>query len=172
MTSLRVTAPRADIGAGLIIALFAAWAFYVTLGFDPPALKGFPGAAFFPRLILAVLFPLGAALCVRGLIRSFKTAREPAPADSEGQPATGRVYEFDLVPFLLSLGGVLAMLALMQAAGLEIAVALYLGILLWVGSRRLVWSVVMALVGTAVIYLVFVHILGVHMPLLFLPRYF
>lgn len=169
MNSLRVAAPRADIGAGIIIALFSAWAFYITLSFDPPALKGFPGAAFFPQVILIALLALGGALLVRGLMRSTRPAPQAASHEQSGEKSE---FEFDLLPFLISLGGVLVMLAVMEATGIEIAAALYLGILLWVGTRRPLWSILMALVGTAVIYLVFVHVLNVHLPLLFMPRYF
>lgn len=168
MTNLRVGAARGDIGAGIIIALFCLWALYVTLGFDPPALEGFPGAAFFPQLILIALLALAGALLVRGVIRS----RQTAPADSsKAQAGNKKPYEFDLVPFLLSLGGVLVLLVAMQWIGMEIATTVYLGILLWLGTRRPLWSAIMAVAGAAVMYVVFVHMLNVHLPLLFLPRY-
>jgi hypothetical protein len=157
---------RSDRAIAIGVMLFAAVALYVTASFDPPVLPGFPGAAFFPRLVLVALFSFGAVLLVRAWrLRNGSVPETQARADDR------RPVDFDIGPVALGCAAALGAIALMQLAGFEIAGTLFIGAALVIRTRRWIFSALIGAFGTAVMYAVFVLALQVHLPLLFLPRY-
>lgn len=164
MRSLIVGRVGADLGAAIVLLLFCAWAYYVTTTFDPPVLRGFPGAAFFPQLILLVLLLLALLLLGRSVM-----ARSAMPRAGDG--AGAGEYHFEIGPFLLIVGAVFLLIAGIRMVGFEIATVLFLTVLLGLRSGRWLQALLVGLVSTGVMYLLFVQLLRVHLPLMLLPRY-
>ena len=164
MRPLVVGQVRADLWTAVGLAVFCAWTFWVTTNFAPPVLPGYPGAAFFPQLIIGLLALLSLALFVRAAGALRRARRQAAPAGEAK-------VSFDWASFLYSVAGALALVLAMQGFGTELAVTAYLALLLWLFGRRPVWAIATAIVTTLVLYALFVHMLSVHLPLLFLPRY-
>lgn len=175
MEPLTVDRIRADIAAAIVLIVFCLAALYIAAGFDPPILRGYPGAAFFPRLILSVLLIFTVTLLVRGW-RAERRRPPPSggaegPSQAPGSAMEERTFPFDLYPLLLAIAAAFAFLAVMVVAGLEVAGTLFLTVALGIRGGRWFLAAAAAVVSVAVIYAVFVLALKVHLPLLFLPRY-
>lgn len=140
----RLRAP--DVRAALVVLLFCAAAFWLTLGFEraPASLAEGLQPASFPQLVLAVMAGLALLLLRRGW----------------GAPATGPGQLRPVVP--LSFGAMVGFVLAFQWLGLVPAILFAtIGIpLLW-GERR--WWLVLpvAVLFTAAIEVLFVRILGV-----------
>ena len=146
--------------AGLygVFLLLAIAAFSVTAGFPSPLLAGYPGSAMFPRIVLIAM----GLVCVWGLTSVLLTPRGAIGKDIIEIPLTGFV-------------AVMAMLAaftfLLSFAGMEIAVLVTIGVTIWIRTRDMAIAATSAIGATIVVYVVFVQLLSVHLPLQFLPRY-
>jgi len=145
--------------------LFALLALYVTVSFDPPVLPGFPGAAFFPRLVLVALLLFGAMLAFRAWRGRRRASAGNSRVDVDDQ------VDFRPWPVVLGCGAAFGAIAAMQVAGFEIAGTLFIGAALAIRTRRWLLSALVGALSAAVMYAVFVLALQVHLPLLFLPRY-
>lgn len=138
-----------------------------TRTFAPPLLEGYPGDAFFPRLVLGfTLFWAGVIL-----LRRLFQAVAALPVDDPPFRLDGR-------EFTVALAAVVAYALLLEPVGFEVATALLLAGLLIPRyrvemplTRAVAWAVGVALATVAVCWLVFVILLNVDMPLLVLPRY-
>lgn len=164
MTPLHISQRSGDIAGALIFMAISVGAFLVTLDFLPPVLPGDPGAAFFPRLIVGVIFLFGLIL----LIRRLRSGR-PREDDPDGSMNTGAVI--DLASFGVTTLSVLALIAGMATVGFEPAAFGFLFILLGWRTGRWVWAGITSVIAVALMYLTFVALLKVHLPMLFLPKY-
>jgi hypothetical protein len=163
-----IGAIKADLGAAIALGLFCAWAYAVTTGFDPPVLRGYPGAAFFPQLILGVL----AVLIVALFARALRALRSPPGHEeaAEKRAAAGEV-RLDLAAFGLIVGSVFLLIAGIRLFGFEPAATIFLAALLGLRSGRWLRSLIIAAVSAIVMYFLFVQLLKVHLPLALFPRY-
>ncbi len=143
--------------AVLFIGLFAG-AFVVSLAFEPPVLSGDPGAAFFPQLICTVSLFFSVILLFQRIFRAGRSS-------SKGRTS------IDLPPFLASFFLVAGLIFAMVRIGSEISFFSFLFILMGWRTGKWFWAFMVAIVSTIVLYGVFVILLNVHLPLLFLPKY-
>jgi hypothetical protein len=166
MTDITFRKAKADRALFVLLLVLAALAFAWTFTFPPPMMKGYPGAALFPQLILGAL----AMFCLSGLWRNFRTSR----AIAQGEPAPGG-FDAEIKLPVSALGltviTLAAFVAVLQFVGMEPAVFFYLGGMLYLRTRRPLLALLCALFGTIGVYLIFVEALDVHLPLTFLPRY-
>lgn len=79
--------------------------------------------------------------------------------------------EVPLTPFLAIVAALVSFALILRLLGTEIAVFTAIACSLWFRTRRIGLSVLVGLAGVAVVYLLFVKVLSVHLPLLVLPRY-
>jgi hypothetical protein len=133
-----------------------------------PILPGYPGDAFFPRLTVGYTLIIAALIILRGiLLPRF------ANAPGEASHVTVNWLEFLSVAAL-----VLIYAQLLTPVGFELTTLVFILILLvprYAVEHRLIQSVVksvaLAIPTVLVLYGVFALLLGIHLPLLFLPRY-
>ena len=166
MTEITFRKAKADRVLFALFLVLAAAAFAWTFTFPKPVMRGYPGAGLFPQLILVAL----ALFCISGLARNIKITRAIAKgaAAPEGFDADIRLRIDALTSTLVSLG---AFIAVLQFVGMEPAVFFYLAITLYLRPRRLLLTLACAIFGTIGVYFIFVQALGVHLPLMFMPRY-
>lgn len=150
---------RAEIGLYALALALAVAAFLHTASFPAPLLRGYPGAAMFPRLVIGGM----AAFSVLGLGRALALAASGA---AEGPP-----LRFPAGPFAVALLALGMFALLMSSAGMELAVFALIAGGLWFRTRRFVAPAMAGLGAIVVVYLLFVQALSVHLPLTILPRY-
>ena len=136
-----------DIAAALLLLIFAAAMFVLTLGFPAPAQPNDPGTAAFPRMIAVAL----AVLALAQLLR---------PKETGALPRGGAA---------LRVGGVLALLvayaALFEALGFVAATALFLlGALLLAGIKRVAYLILVPVGVSVVLFYLFYELLEVSLP--------
>ena len=149
-----------DIIVAFIFAGAFSGAIIYSLTFPPPVLPGDPGAAFFPRLIsiTALIF------CVVLIIQRFWRT------STEKEQKTEKVH-VQFSQFFLIVLFVAGLIIAMHFIGSEIAFFAFLTILLGMRTQRWLWSAITSVVSTVIVYIVFVALLNVHLPVLFLPKY-
>lgn len=148
-----------------------------TFSFAPPMLPGYPGDDLFPRLILGLIILCGLPLFVRRLRE--KLARRGAAGGEE-------TFDIDAGGFAITAAIVFAFPFLLPYIGFEIATVAFLTVLFTTRLHGPVTAEVVtpAIIGAAllkslaistvtmlVLYAVFVILLKVSMPVLFLPKY-
>ena len=164
------------IAVGGVLAV--AFALFVrTFSFAPPMLPGYPGDDLFPRLILGLVILCGVPLFARRLIE--KLARRGAAGDEE-------TFDIDAGGFAITAAIVFAFPFLLPYIGFEIATVAFLTILFTtrlhgpvtaevvtpaIIRAALLKSLAVSTVTMLVLYAVFVILLKVSMPVLFLPKY-
>lgn len=147
---------KADLATALALLAGEIFLFVSTFSFARSAIRGYPGAAFFPRIILSVLIVLTVALAIKALV-----ARRAADPE---------VTSFPVPDFAITLGAGLGFAVLIDAFGLEVAVLAIMLPLLF--ARVVAWKAVAGSLATlAAVYVVFVLFLGVSAPLAVLPQY-
>lgn len=157
---MRMNVRRMDIVFTLIFICLFMGAFLVSLKFEPPVLRGDPGAAFFPQMIsIGSLF-----FCVVLLVQRVLQIK------SESDQQANRIV-IVFRPFLVTVGFVAGLILAMHYFGSEIAFFVFLLVLLGMRTQRWVWALIVSLISTAIVYIVFVALLNVHLPVLFLPKY-
>ena len=156
MAPVEIPRRAAEIGIYGLFLLFAIAAFRHTDTFPAPLLRGYPGAAMFPRLVLAAM----AAFCLLGLARA---ALQRGPA--------GATVALPLGAFGAALAIVCAFVAALAALGMEVAVFALIAGSMWRRTGRPALSAAIAILSVAIVYLLFVQALSVHLPLTALPRY-
>lgn len=165
MNNLLISLRKADIVSGVVLLAFCAAAYYLTLSWLPPVMPGDPGAAFFPRISLIVIAIFSALLLFKSV-----TARGAAENDSVEDKLAGSTF-LNLSGFAMTvLYGGITVIA-MAVIAFEIPAFLFLFAMLGMRTKRWVWSLVTALATVAIMYVVFVLMLKVRLPLLFLPQY-
>ncbi|KAA0972618.1 tripartite tricarboxylate transporter TctB family protein [Aureimonas fodinaquatilis] len=160
-----MTKNTVDLATSVVLLGLCAFGFYLTLSFAPPVLRGYPGAAFFPQLILVLLSVLSVCLLVRSLRR--------ASADKQAGrviPANSPLGENGAL-FLIAVVTAIGMVVLMPIVGFEIAAFTYLAGYLYFRFRKPLPTLIGAASGMLVLYVLFVLALRVQLPLKFLPYY-
>jgi hypothetical protein len=156
--------PRAgDIAGAVVFIAISIGAFVITLSFLPPVLSGDPGAAFFPRLIVGVILLFSLILLIQRL-RKRPMRRE----EGTSPPAD---IGIDLSAFGVTVGSVLALIAAMAYIGFEPAAFAFLFVLLGWRTGRWIWAAITSVIAVAILYLAFVALLKVQLPMLVLPKY-
>jgi putative tricarboxylic transport membrane protein len=141
--------------------------FWRTFTFSPSVLPGYPGDAFFPRLII------GFTLIWTVLI-VFKLIFKP-DAGSPGRAADTTIT-IEIVPFITVICVVLAYVLLLPILGFAACTFLFLlGLLVtrWRGDlRSKLWKVgTVSLITTLFFYVAFVLLLNVAFPVRLLPQH-
>ena len=161
------TLPTVLITTGMIFLGFA-FLFYETFNMMKPILPGYPGDAFFPRLAVGYTLIIAALILLRGILL-------PRFAVAPGEPSHVSVHWLE---FLSVAALVLVYAELLPPVGFELTTLGFMLILLvprFAVQQGLVQSVVKAVALTIptiiILYGVFALLLGIHLPLLFLPRY-
>ena len=161
------TLPTVLITTGMVFLGFA-FLFYETFNMMKPILPGYPGDAFFPRLAVGYTLIIAALILLRGILL-------PRFAAAPGEPSQVSVHWLE---FLSVAALVLVYAELLPPVGFELTTLGFMLILLvprFAVQHGLVQSVVKAVALTIptiiILYGVFALLLGIHLPLLFLPRY-
>ena len=161
------TLPTVLITTGLVFLGFA-FLFYETFNMMKPILPGYPGDAFFPRLAVGYTLIIAALILLRGILL-------PRFAAAPGEASHVSVHWLE---FLSVAALVLVYAELLPPVGFELTTLGFMLILLvprFAVQHGLVQSVVKAVALTIptiiILYGVFALLLGIHLPLLFLPRY-
>lgn len=158
--NIQINPRTGDITGALLFIAAGIVAFVISLDFQPPVLPGDPGAAFFPRLIVSVMLLFGIILVVQRL-----RAREPDNGDATASVA------IDLSSFSVTVASVLGLILVMDYVGFEVAAVAFLFILLGWRTGRWVWALITSVVAMLIMYVTFVALLKVQLPMLFLPKY-
>jgi hypothetical protein len=156
--------------AAIVILGWFLFMFYETTNMLPPILRGYPGDAFFPRLVLV----FGVMCTVTILIKAMLKPRGIQIAPGEDASFSIHWAEYLSVCVLVIAYGVL-----LEPVGFEITTFVLmlalLGPRMAVGSdhpaRWLGYAVVLSLATTLFAYVGFGLLLRIPLPLLFLPRY-
>ena len=161
------TLPTVLITTGMIFLGFA-FLFYETFNMMKPILPGYPGDAFFPRLAVGYTLIIAALILLRGILL-------PRFAVAPGEPSHVSVHWLE---FLSVAALVLVYAELLPPVGFELTTLGFMLILLvprFAVQHGLVQPVVKAVALTIptiiILYGVYALLLGIHLPLLFLPRY-
>ncbi len=146
-----------------------------TFSFAPPMLPGYPGDDLFPRLILGLIILCGVPMFVRRLIEKQR-----------GVAGDDETFDIDVGGFLLTAAIVFAFPFLLPYIGFEIATVAFLTVLFTtrlhgpvtaevltpaIIRAALLKSLIISVVAMLVLYSVFVILLKVSMPVMFLPKY-
>ena len=150
----------------MVTALFV-YSLWLTSTFSPSMLPGYPGDAFFPRLILV----FGLIWC-GVLIYKFGIASNSDERHVEEEEQISLAF----IPVALICGFVLAYLYLLPVIGFEACTFLLMFLLLfprWKGElgARVIQVSLISLVTMAVTYFSFVILLNVSFPVKFLPDF-
>ena len=156
--------------ATLLIFLWLLFMLYETTNMAPAILPGYPGDAFFPRLVLIYGLICSGFILVRGLLLQ----RGSSLTAGEAETFSIHLPEFAAVCLLVIAYGLL-----LQPVGFEITTFALMMILLTPriragglgAGRSLLYALGLALPTTLICYVAFGLILRIPLPLLFLPRY-
>ncbi len=160
---------RADVVAGVAVAALGAFALVAALNLAFLATSGVPGPGFFPTLLSGLLLLLGVLLAVTSLrerpVLVTGGTDEPAtqvPGELAVDEPTGRARVLRAgsvwLCFLISVP-ILTILGFVPAMAILVAAVLF-GV-----ERRLNWrSLVVAIVVPVAVYELFVHLLGIPLP--------
>ncbi len=162
MDVLKADVRVADVVAAILLLALCGFAYYLTTTWIPPVLPGDPGAAFFPRIALGIIFFFSIILLIQRY-REWRNEHKKAEDDV--------VVTVDLSQFILAFVFSGAVVAGINYIGFEPATFAFLFILLGWRTGRWLWAFLASIVAVAVMYIVFVPILTVRLPLLFLPKY-
>lgn len=135
-----------------------AYLYWLTFFFGKSIVRGYPGAAFFPRLILYFTLAATLAALVVSLFGGF------------GERKAKR-FEFEGRDFVLTIATIAGFIVALPVLGFEITSFALLLVLLGLRLNGWLTAVVAALATTAVFYVLFVLMLQVSLPLRFLPAY-
>jgi len=173
---LKTTGDVVTIGLILAAAGYLLWR---TVSFPPSMLPGYPGDALFPRLIIALIFLCGVPLFIRRLVDMVRG--EDLQAGNGG-----RTFDVDVRGFIIVAAIALAFPILLPIFGFEITTFVILMVLFTprfeamvkaekfdvrVVKGALTKAALFSSVTMVVLYVIFVLLLRVHMPLLFFPKY-
>lgn len=159
---IKIRSTNADLFTAVILLVAIGFLFAQTFSFAPSPVKGYPGAAFFPRLILigtGIFTALWIGLLVLGRLSGRDLLKNEEP-----------YFDFEYSDYIISIVAVLAYVGTLDLVGFEIGTFALLALLLLprIGAFA---AAAAAAVTTLVLYGTFVLLLNVSVPLLFLPRY-
>ena len=160
----------AVLGATFLILAWLLFMLYETTNMMPPILPGYPGDAFFPRLVLIYALICAGFIMVRGLL---------LPRDAPLTTGEAAAFSIHWPEFVAVCILVIAYGTLLEPVGFEITTFVLLMVLLAprihagghsVG-RSLSYALALSLPTTFICYVSFGLLLRIPLPLLFLPRY-
>lgn len=163
MTNWKANLKTADIIFGLLFIFLSAIAYYITTTWIPPILPGDPGAAFFPKIAIAIILFFSVVL----LIQTLRTYH----SNKKVNGGAGSIIEVDVVQFLIAIVCSGALVFCIAYLKFEIAGFAFLVTLLGMRTQRWIWAVSTSVIAVLIMYFVFVVVLKVRLPLLFLPEY-
>ena len=154
----------ADIVAAVLLLVISFVTYYTTTTWIPPVLSGDPGAAFFPRISIAVI-------CFFAVVLLFQNISILRPRGESERAAESGVTSEGLRQFFMTFVFSGLLIAGIAFVGFEPAAFVFLfGILGW-RTKRWLWAFVTSAIAIPIMYFVFVIVLNVRLPLLFLPPY-
>ena len=162
---------KADLITVVLIAIGFGYLYYHTYSFSPSILPGYPGDAFFPRIVIGFSLACCGVIILRSVREYFARYRSTAKEKSVDSMVT-----IELIPFAFNIALVLAFIFLLPVIGFEVCTFLFLFILLiarWHDALKpRIIKVALLSLGTAVsFYFVFVILLNVSFPVKLLPDY-
>lgn len=163
MNKWRVDLHVGDIVAAVLLIIFAVVGIYITTTWIPPVLPGDPGAAFFPRIALVIIIVFSTLLLAQRFLAGRR--RQTAEASDDG------IITVDVAAFMTAFVLSVALVAGITYIGFEPAAFVFLFVLVGWRTGRWVMALVTAVISVAVLYLIFVPLLNVRLPLLFLSPY-
>lgn len=163
MKNIQVSLRSGNLVGAILTLAFTVFAAYETTTWIPPVLPGDPGAAFFPRIALAIMFVFGVIL----LIQSVRGSKAEQISDDVAPPKV----TIELSGFVLTLFYSALLVAGIWFASFEISAFAFLTYMLGIRTGRWPWSVITSIIAIAAMYVLFVLVLQVRLPLLFLPSY-
>lgn len=158
---------RTDLAVTALIVAGTLFLLWNTRTFAPSLLPGYPGDAFFPRIVLTFMLLCAAAVIFDTLTAHRKAGKEDA--------APGQI-QIDVRGLAIVSAFVVGYIVVFSTIGFEIASFLFLtgllrGRLNATGMRAWVTAALVSAAAVLILYVCFVLLLGVDMPLLFLPQY-
>ena len=156
----------AEIVTALVLLAAIVFLYIHTYSFAPSPMRGYPGAAFLPRLIL-IYAGVFTTIWLAGL-----TFRHPTPGtDSLIDAEDDAAFEFEYRDYFITIVAISAFVLGVDAIGFELTGFLIFAVLLYFRLPSLVMVVLVSFLATLVSYVVFVLLLNVSLPLAFLPAY-
>jgi len=140
--------------------------FIHSLSLPPSPMRGYPGPAFIPQIILAYT----GLFTVFWLIGLAWSRLRPA-ADKIDPILDSNRFEFEYSGYFITLATVLAFVVGLDHLGFEITCFAITFLLLYPRVRSLATALLAAMATTLTIYVVFALMLSVSIPLAFLPSY-
>lgn len=156
----------AEIVTALVLLAAIVFLYIHTYTFAPSPMRGYPGAAFLPRLIL-IYAGVFTAIWLAGLVFWYPAPGTNSLIDAEDD----RVFEFEYRDYLITIAAILAFVFGTEEIGFEATSFLVFAVLLYSRLSSIAMVVLVSLLSTLVCYLVFVLLLNVSLPLAFLPAY-
>jgi hypothetical protein len=154
----------ADIVVAILLLGISSVAYYITTTWIPPVMPGDPGATFFPRISLAII-------CFFAIVLLFqKNSTSRSQGGSEHSVDGGVTYAGPRQFFLTFVFSGLLIAGIAFVGFEPAAFAFLFGILGW-RTKRWLWAFVTSAIAILIMYFVFVIVLNVRLPLLFLPPY-
>jgi Tripartite tricarboxylate transporter TctB family len=156
---LRLSYAMAEAATAFAVLLGSLYLVELTFQFTHATKAGYAGAALFPQIALGLLI-----LCSGKMLATHLLERWRGRADSTAE------IDIDIAGLIPMVVIALAYALLLERVGFEICTFVLMIILL--GRRmRLVHTVWFSALTTLIIYMIFVLLLEVDLPLLFLPAY-
>lgn len=157
----------ADVVGAVLTLFLCIGGWYITTTWIPPILPGDPGAAFFPRIAMGIMSVFAILLLIQHYVQAKNRKSNGEDAElAESERVSINVYQLFIA--LVFSGAVVAGI---HFVGFEAAAFAFLFILLGWRTQRWVWALITALISTALMYLVFVTVLKVRLPLAYMPKY-
>jgi len=156
---LRLSYAAAEAATALAALLGSLYLLELTFHFTHATKAGYAGAALFPQIAIGLLIVCSGKMLVQYLLERWR-----------GRTDSTTEIDLDIAGLVPMVAIALAYALLLERVGFEICTFVLMVILL--GRRmRLVNTVWISAVATAIIYAVFALLLQVDLPLLFLPAY-
>ncbi len=164
---MKIDEKTAGLAALGVVAATAIVLYWNTYSFMPSKLPGYPGDAFFPRIILIFMLACSIAASAEIVVPDFHKNRHDETRQS---------IEIDVAAVGIIAVAVIVYAIALPYVGFEISTFVFVLVLLTpalTGSRMfaLAKAAGIALAAVIVLYFCFVIFLDVDFPLLFLPRY-
>ncbi|KAA0969583.1 tripartite tricarboxylate transporter TctB family protein [Aureimonas fodinaquatilis] len=158
---LNIRSSTADLITSVILLIAVALLINHTFSMPPSPVRGYPGAAFFPRLAL-IGTGIFTVLWIGLIIRARLGGKDLLGNDTH--------FVFEYRDYIISIVSVVVYMFALDIIGFEISTFVFLLALL-ITRVSPIWAFVSAFIATLVLYGTFVLLLNVSLPMLFLPRY-
>ena len=156
---LRLSYAAAEAATAIAVLLGSLYLLELTFHFTHATKAGYAGAALFPQIAIGLLIVCSAKMLVEYVVERWR-----------GRVDSTTEIDLDIAGLVPMVVVALAYALLLERIGFEICTFALMVILL--GRRmRLVNTIWISAVATAIIYAVFALLLQVDLPLLFLPAY-